>query len=547
MVRASHGPIILSTLGAAAAIAILAACSSSRATQSITPTPAAGACYPARAHAAGDSTGTIQSGNMPRTFILHVPTGYDGSKPLPLLFDFHGASSDKEAQNAYSAFSAKGDAEGFIVITPDGTGTPRSWNFLSLGTIADDVGFVRDLLDQTEASLCVDPTRVYAAGLSSGGYMALSLACDLQGRITAVAAVAAMFRLPTCPSTRSVPMLEFHGTDDPIIPFHGGDVAALPAPDVQQGTAVWAGADECASTPQTTQVSPHVTRQSYGECNGGVSVQLYVIDGGGHTWPGARADVAALGGTTHEINATDIMWQFFVAQPPLPASSGKPTPTPGPETLLSAWPVVTPSSTSARAIAEAAAPATLDAAMILPADLGPTWKVVSDNTLDNAGAEAVDSNIAGSAQRCGRLLGRTVVTQPSTIVNDYLTGKTVSYFSQATLYATTTGAVDCANADVARYRHPGQLARAFGTVFVDPDKVVVEPVDFPQIGDGSAAVTLRGQTNASGTVVDIVVLAAVYRQGSVVGILGSVAWKVPSTSELSPLVDKVVQRVAVAQ
>lgn len=198
----------------------------------------------------------------------------------------------------------------------------------------------------------------------------------------------------------------------------------------------------------------------------------------------------------------------------------------------------------------AKAPALLTAAMILPADLPAGWKIVTDQSQDNAAAAAAataDSTTAASDQRCGRLLGRTVVTQPADIVNIYLAGQTVSFFSQATAYATTAGAIDCSNEAAAKLAQPGQLARSFGNVFTDPNTVVVTPVDFHQVADGSFAATLAGRTNANGVVVDLAVLIVGFRKGNVTVVLGSAGQTAPPVSELSPLVDTVVRRLSAAE
>lgn len=329
MMRRFPVPAPLVALAALAAVAVLAACRGATAhpvaTPTIAPSPtaAAAACAPARPHAPGDTTDTIQSGGTTRSYILHVPSSYDGTRAVPLVFDFHGAGSNKEQQAFYSTLSPKADAEGFIIITPDGAGTPRHWNYLGSKTGADDTGLVRDLLNHAESSLCIDATRVYAMGISSGGAMSVSLACTMSDRFTAVASVSALF---PCSSSRPVPVIEFHGTADPVVPFHGGTVHSgasngLASPDVEAAAAGWAKADGCPATPVTSQVTPHVKLEAYDGCRGGVAVHLYVIDGGGHTWPGARVDVNSLGATTHEIDATNIIWQFFASQPRLATAS----------------------------------------------------------------------------------------------------------------------------------------------------------------------------------------------------------------------------------
>lgn len=226
------------------------------------------------------------------------------------------------------------------------------------------------------------------------------------------------------------------------------------------------------------------------------------------------------------------------------------TATPGASTTATVGATAAPAATSASGgpTAEAAKAQTLlQAAMITAEDLPAGWKVASDATQDNAAAAAADPATAASNERCGRLLGRTLVTQPADIVTTYIGGETVSFFSNATVYATTQGAIDCAAEAATRLAQPGQLARAFGPLFTEPDKVVIAPVDFPQVGDGSFAATLSGQTNASGVVVDLVLLVVGFRKGNVSVVLGSAAPAAPPASELAPLADKVVARIAAAQ
>ncbi len=231
-----------------------------------------------------------------------------------------------------------------------------------------------------------------------------------------------------------------------------------------------------------------------------------------------------------------------------PSTSGGSTSAPGgAATAPITVPTTAPGTTGGPTADAASAPGLLNAAMIVPADLPAGWTTASDTTQDNAAAAAADPTTAASNTRCGRLLGRTLVTQPDDIVTAYLAGQTVSFFSQATVYATTAGAIDCSNEAAGKLTQPGQLAKAFGTLFTDPNAVVVTPVDFKQVGDGSFAGTLAGQTNANGVVVDIVVLVVAFREGNVSMVIGSVANTAPPTSELEPLVDLVVGRVAAAQ
>jgi len=207
----------------------------------------------------------------------------------------------------------------------------------------------------------------------------------------------------------------------------------------------------------------------------------------------------------------------------------------------------TPAPTPAPFTADRAK-ALIDGALLTPVDLpGSGWTVGSDTTQDNAAAAAADPTSAASIARCGRLLGRTVTHSPANIVTAFIGGETVAFFSQITVYATDAGATDCAAEAATRLQQPGQLARAFGKLFIDPDKVVVAPVTFPPTGDGSFAATLAEQVSAQGTTVDLTLLVVGFRKGNVTAVVGSASNGTPSLTELTPLVGTVLGRIDAAR
>src|SRR5229473_2444469 len=129
--------------------------------------PVAGGVSAQNSATPGDSRQTIQWDGLERTYLLHIPTGYDGAKPLPLVFVLHGAGGNGKGMENLTDFSAKADAEKFIVVYPNGTGNPQIW---ATGmsphpySTADDVGFIRALLNKLEHDLSVDHKRVFCCG-----------------------------------------------------------------------------------------------------------------------------------------------------------------------------------------------------------------------------------------------------------------------------------------------------------------------------------------------------------------------------------------------
>lgn len=285
--------------------------------ESPTASPVSTACTPTRPHESGTFRETIAAGGLEREYILYIPPSYSGDNAVPLIINLHGFGSNARQQAAYSGLPAKAKDAGFIIVTPQGTGSQPHWNFTTVEPGApDDVAFIGDLLDKLESQLCLDRARVYATGISNGAAMSVRLACDLSDRIAAIAPVAGMHFPRNCSATRSVPVIAFHGTDDNLVPFEGGQVLAglgLTVRPVKESAAAWARHNGCASSPKEERVTEHVQLVSYQDCKEGATVNLYIIEGG-HTWPGSAFD-APYGATTQEISAADLIWAFFEAHP----------------------------------------------------------------------------------------------------------------------------------------------------------------------------------------------------------------------------------------
>jgi len=279
---------------------------------------------------------TLTSGGTERHFQRHIPSGYDG-RPAPLVIDLHGYLSGAAVQAQLSNLGTAADQHGFVLVTPQGSSAMPYWNAVPHPGLPDDVQFVTDLIDTTSAQLCIDPARVYVDGLSNGAFLTSLIACRLADRVAAVAAVAGLLLPADCAPARPIPVLAFHGTADRFVTFDGSPnvaldtltwnddsraaFAGLPFAPVTETAGQWAALDGCDPIPTSAPVSPSVTRVAYGGCAGGASVELYVVAGGGHTWPGSaftRANAAVLGPTTDEVDADTVIWAFFAAHPLAP-------------------------------------------------------------------------------------------------------------------------------------------------------------------------------------------------------------------------------------
>ncbi len=271
-----------------------------------------------------------------RWYLLTTPPTPTGAAPLPLVVDLHGLAEGATLHADTSQFGPKAQTDGFIVVFPEGTGTPVAWD-IAPSTSAHpnhDIDFMNAMLDAVEAQHCVDTSRVYADGFSDGALFTSLLACTMANRFAAFAAVAGIVVPSPCDPGRKVPILAFHGTADPILYFNGGLGTAVlnhalgsgPAPTTTAAppteldgkgypanVKAWAAKDGCHLTPTDTEVRAHVVMRSY-RCPPGVAVEFYIVLGGGHAWPGSQVSAslkAITGPSTFEIDATDIIWKFF--------------------------------------------------------------------------------------------------------------------------------------------------------------------------------------------------------------------------------------------
>ena len=273
-------------------------------------------------YAANRDNGSFVSSREKREYLLYVPKSYDPTRPTPLVISMHGAGLWGAAQEETSQWNDLADEQRLIVVYPSGVGGKgvRVWRAEPGSGLVKDVRFISELIDTLKASYNIDSTRIYANGLSNGGGMAFVLSCTLSDRIAAVGMVAAAQTLSWkwCADNRAVPMIAFHGTADPEVPYDGGSswITPRPFPSTPKWAANWARRNRCAAVPVESMVAADVTRRTYTNCADDASVVLYTVQGGGHTWPGGKPlPEWFVGRTTRSINATALMWEFFSNHP----------------------------------------------------------------------------------------------------------------------------------------------------------------------------------------------------------------------------------------
>ncbi len=255
--------------------------------------------------------------NTTRNFLVHLPPGFTNVQHLPIVFNLHGYGSDAAQQEFYSRMSETSDANNFLVAYPNGIA--NSWNSgftPPYNSSPDDVGFISKIIDTLYTLYNIDLTRVYACGMSNGGFQSYRLACDLENRIAAIASVTGAVTdlvALNCVLSRKIPVLEIHGTADPLVPY-GGSTGIR---SVEETINFWTGKDQCSSVNDTVNLpdiditdSSTVQRIHYASCGSGTEVMFYKITGGGHTWPNAYINYI-YGPTNRDFDASQEIWNFF--------------------------------------------------------------------------------------------------------------------------------------------------------------------------------------------------------------------------------------------
>jgi len=261
---------------------------------------------------------SITHDGIERDYIIYVPEIYDGSTSVPLVLNFHGFGSSASQQMFYGDFRDIADTEGFLLVHPEGTTFigNQFWNveFPGLSSNIDDVGFTEALIDELATLYTIDLDRVYATGMSNGGFMSFLLACQLSEKIAAVASVTGSMTQDTfddCNAQLPTPVLQIHGTEDDVVLYNENNLS-LPIPDV---ISYWVDHNNCETTPTTTTLpdvdvsdGSTIEYSVYEDGDNGITTEHMKVIGGGHTWPGSVLNTA---GTNQDIDASMEIWLFF--------------------------------------------------------------------------------------------------------------------------------------------------------------------------------------------------------------------------------------------
>jgi polyhydroxybutyrate depolymerase len=280
------------------------------------------------------SSHTLSHAGFERSYFLLEPD--KSLDPVPLVLSLHGGGGNGEQTCTQAGgIQELAEREGFLVACPEGI--ENNWNDGRADNSnraheedIDDVGFLLALIEMLSNTYNVDPDRIFVTGASNGGMMSLRMACEASELIAAAGAVIAS--LPAdlrCEPEHPIPILLMNGTEDPLVPFEGGQVhffrrefgEVISTPDT---VAFWVAANGCSATPRTEQLpdldprdGTRIQVDTYSGCEAGVSVVLYTVEGGGHTLPGGTQYVLrfVIGRVSQDLHAGEAIWEFFEAAP----------------------------------------------------------------------------------------------------------------------------------------------------------------------------------------------------------------------------------------
>jgi polyhydroxybutyrate depolymerase len=313
-----------------------------------------------RAHAQnGDAQEKIQINDRTRTYVVHLPQGYDSQQRYPVVILLHGLNQDAAEMARLTHFNELADRDSIIAVYPNaisgrwtlggggrepgpyrrgpyrrpgirGPGYPpppraESPDRREAAPRNQDMQFLHRLFDRVTTNYSVDTRRIYVAGLGEGGFMAIRMGCTMADRIAAIALVgAAMPRMQNCIPSRPLPALLMNGTDDPIVPYDGGRykdgmIRLLSAED---SAKEWARLNHCSEKPSESKLPALPGRGKdtkvylFAGCQENAQVALYSVKNGGHTWPGGEQYMSEkeVGKTSHALNANETIWSFLVTK-----------------------------------------------------------------------------------------------------------------------------------------------------------------------------------------------------------------------------------------
>ncbi|MFF0218362.1 alpha/beta hydrolase family esterase [Streptomyces vinaceus] len=324
--RASYAAAL--SLGLALTAAALTGCSTAPGTPGAAGASATmSASAPASAPAAPgvDSRERLSVDGGTREYLMHRPAA-EGGGPRPLLIAFHGRGADAAQLREQSGLDKGAGARGMLLVYPEALG--KAWGAGSAPSPQRpdpdaDVRFTEALVGELVRTGRADPHRVYVAGFSNGGSMALRMAAQRPDLVAGAVSVSG--ELPTGAAavepTGPVPVLTVYGAEDPVRPLAGlaspgpaapGEEPITPTMSARAGSEAFAAA--AGTGAPVEEGKPGYDSVTWPAGPAGAKVQLLVMHGAGHTWPGsAMTPPAGFGSVSTALDASTTLLGFLTA------------------------------------------------------------------------------------------------------------------------------------------------------------------------------------------------------------------------------------------
>ena len=283
-------------------------------------------------------TETLNIDGIERTYHIHLPPDFSKDEPAPLVLALHGGGGrgilfDRGTEGTLITAA---DARGMVVVFPEGI--DKQWcdgrsEHLEEGRDCaeiDDVAFLSEIIDIMVEEYGIDPARVYATGISNGGFMSVRLAMDLSEKIAAVAPVTAQLSVALADQSPQLPIsiMIVNGTEDPLVPFAGGHVRVVSfgrsrgeVLSTEETIERFRAHNNCNAAPALVSLPDSdpddgtaVEIETYTGCEDNTEVILVRVIGGGHTWPGGQQYLGEnlVGTVSRDINASEMILDFFL-------------------------------------------------------------------------------------------------------------------------------------------------------------------------------------------------------------------------------------------
>ncbi len=271
-----------------------------------------------------------------RSYHIHLPPGFRSDRPSPLVLALHGGGGQGrrfDRSITRGTLVAAADSRGVVLVFPEAV--KSHWfdgraEILETERGYDDAGFISVVIDRMVKNYGIDSGRLYATGISNGGFMSIRLAMDFSEKIAAVAPVAAQLSMVLKDKTPRFPIsiMIINGTMDPLVPFDGGHIGLagfgrsrgeiMSTAETVEHFRLHNG---CDRTPEMRRIPNRAPDdgtdawvEKYANGRDGTEAILVRVKGGGHSWPGGgqyfRPKI--IGAVCRDFNASEMILEFFL-------------------------------------------------------------------------------------------------------------------------------------------------------------------------------------------------------------------------------------------